>query len=273
MSGGTLSERSHYDAFVQRSITELQRGLDLDNTSAKDGVSKAVSAVLQHPKSDAAQKVLCARFALGGDDAAYLQSGLAVLWSTVAQSAAGDDLTLAPAALYSPDAVGGIRRGLLRALEAKHKEMEENAADNLEVLVNALGGMLDVPTLEEYKDALGSIRGEKGLDHAALAQGLSKLKGALDKKSSGDLAASILDRVNCLTELIKTRASAKAETSALKDALEVADANAEASERAAAAAKRAERAADARAREIAERAQKAAEAARKSAQAALEERH
>ena len=116
--------------------------------------------------------------------------------------------------------------------------MEENAADNLEVLVNALGGMLDVPTLEEYKDALGSIRGEKGLDHAALAQGLSKLKGALDKKSSGDLAASILDRVNCLTELIKTRASAKAETSALKDALEVADANAEASERAAAAAKR-----------------------------------
>ena len=102
MSGGTLSERSHYDAFVQRSITELQRGLDLDNTSAKDGVSKAVSAVLQHPKSDAAQKVLCARFALGGDDAAYLQSGLAVLWSTVAQSAAGDDLTLAPAARTRP---------------------------------------------------------------------------------------------------------------------------------------------------------------------------
>ena len=41
MSGGPLTEQSHYDAFVQRSITELQRGLDLDDTSAKDGVSNA----------------------------------------------------------------------------------------------------------------------------------------------------------------------------------------------------------------------------------------
>jgi len=239
MSDDPLSERSHYDAFVQRSITELQRGLDLDDTSAKDGVSKAVSAVLQHSKTDAAHKVLCARFALGGDDAAYLQSGLAVLWSTVARSPAGDDLTLAPAALYSPDAVGGIRRGLLRALEAKHKEVEENAADNLAVLVNALRGMLDVPTLQGYAGELGSIRDKDGLNHAALAQGLCKLKGALDKNASGDLAASILDRVNCLTELIKTRARAaraKAEASALEDELEAADANAEAFERASAEA-------------------------------------
>ena len=224
MSGGPLSERSHYDAFVKRSVTELQRGLDIDDTSAKDGVSKAVSAVLQHSKTDAATKVLCARFALGGDDAAYLQSGLAVLWSTVAKSEAGDDLTLAPAALYSPDAVGGIRRGLLRALEAKHKEMEEDAADNLAVLVNALGDMLDVPTLQGYKGAMGSLRSARSLDHAALAQELSRLKGALDKNASGDLAASILDRVNCLTELIKTRARAKVETNALKDALGAADA-------------------------------------------------
>ena len=285
MSGGPLSERSHYDAFVKRSITELQRGLDIDDTSAKDGVSKAVSAVLQHSKTDAAHKVLCARFALGGDDAAYLQSGLAVLWSTVARSPADDDLTLAPAALYSPDAVGGIRRGLLRALEAKHKEMEENAEDNLAVLVKALGGMLDVPTLTGYKQALGSIRGANGLDHAALAQGLCNLKGALDDKTSGDLAASILDRVNCLTELIKTRArvaAAKADASALQKGLEEADANAVDSERASAAAKGAERAADERRdimerkaaaaeaqREIAERAQQAAEEARKSADAAL----
>ena len=231
--------------------------------------------------------MLCSRFALGGDDAAYLQSGLAVLWSTVAKSQAGDDLTLAPAALYSPDAVGGIRRGLLRALEAKHKEMEENAADNLDVLVNALGGMLDVPTLKGYAGELGNIRNNGGLNHAALAQGLSKLKGALDANTSGDLAASILDRVNCLTELIKTRAraaTAKAEASALQNALEMADANAEASERASAAAKGAERAADARRdvmegkaaaaeaqREISERAQQAAEAARKIAEDALGE--
>ena len=283
--GHPLSEGSHYDAFVTRSITEVQRGLDLDDTSAKQGVSEVVQAVLKHDEADAATKVLCSRFALGGDDAAYLQSGLAVLWSTVAKSQAGDDLTLAPAALYSPDAVGGIRRGLLRALEAKHKEMEENAADNLDVLVNALGGMLDVPTLKGYAGELGNIRNNGGLNHAALAQGLSKLKGALDANTSGDLAASILDRVNCLTELIKTRAraaTAKAEASALQNALEMADANAEASERASAAAKGAERAADARRdvmegkaaaaeaqREISERAQKAAEAARKIAEAAL----
>ena len=285
--GHPLSEGSHYDAFVTRSITEVQRGLDLDDTSAKQGVSEVVQAVLKHDEADAATKVLCSRFALGGDDAAYLQSGLAVLWSTVAKSQAGDDLTLAPAALYSPDAVGGIRRGLLRALEAKHKEMEENAADNLDVLVNALGGMLDVPTLKGYAGELGNIRNNGGLNHAALAQGLSKLKGALDANTSGDLAASILDRVNCLTELIKTRAraaTAKAEASALQNALEMADANAEASERASAAAKGAERAADARRdvmegkaaaaeaqREISERAQQAAEAARKIAEDALGE--
>ena len=44
--GQALSEGRHYDAFVTRSITELQRGLELDDTSAKAGVSSVVQAVL-----------------------------------------------------------------------------------------------------------------------------------------------------------------------------------------------------------------------------------
>ena len=46
--------------------------------------------------------------------------------------------------------LGGIRRGPLRALEAKHKETLEHAEDDLRVLVNALKGMLDVPILQKH---------------------------------------------------------------------------------------------------------------------------
>ena len=209
-----LTEKEHYDAFVQASLSELQYGLDIDGTTSKRDASSVVQEVMtstsEELKDNSGARVLCARFALGGDDAAYLQSGLAVLWSTVAHKGRNDDLALAPAALYSPDAVGGIRRGLLRALEAKHKEMEENAEDNLRVLMNALKGVLDVPQLQTYADELRALLDAKEVDYVALAQALCDLKKVLDGDGNDtDLAASILDRVDCLNKLVKTREQLK----------------------------------------------------------------
>ena len=205
--GQALSEGRHYDAFVTRSITELQRGLELDDTSAKAGVSSVVQAVLGGgDEVDPATKVLCARFALGGDDSAYLQSGLAVLWSTVAKSESGDDLTLAPEALYSPDAVGGIRRGLLRAMQAKHEATQENAEDNLRVLISALGGLIAVEPMSSLATELqGMVKpGAGDIDLVRLCEILTKLRH-LTNGDGGDLAPSMLRRVDCMTRLVKAQ--------------------------------------------------------------------
>jgi len=217
-----LSEKEHYAEFVEASLSELRYGLEIDGTTSKGHVSKRVNDVMtstaKNLKDHAGIKVLCARFALGADDTAYLQSGLAVLWSTVAHKDRNDDLALAPAALYSPDAVGGIRRGLLRALEAKHKETLENAEDNLRVLVNALKGMLAVPRLQQYASKLSALLDAEPVDPVALAQALCELKKVLDGDGNNDLAASILDRVDCLTKLVKTREALKREKAAVTKA-------------------------------------------------------
>jgi hypothetical protein len=205
--GHPLSEGSHYAAFVTRSITEVQRGLDLDDTSAKRGVSEVVREVLKLDAADAATRVLCSRFALGGDDAAYLQSGLAVLWSTVAKSQAGDDLTLAPAALYSPDAVGGIRRGLLRAMQAKNEETRVDAADKLRVLTHALRSLLAIPELENFATELDALDDDTTTKVAALCALLTRLRALVNDVSgdNDDLAPSLLRRVDCMTRLLKTQ--------------------------------------------------------------------
>ena len=230
--GQVLSEGRHYDAFVTRSITELQRGLELDDTSAKAGVSSVVQAVLGGgDEVDPATKVLCARFALGGDDAAYLQSGLAVLWSTVAKSEAGDDLTLAPEALYSPDAVGGIRRGLLRAMQAKNEATRVDAADKLRVLTGALRSLLAIPELEPFAtelDQLGDDPASKLGELCALLTRLRALVRAATSDDGDDLAPSLLRRVNCMTRLLKTQQELAGVKKAAADAQKAAAEEAEA---------------------------------------------
>ena len=103
LNSADLSERVNYAAFVDRTLMHLGHGLALDGTDSKASIGQAVSAMATGTQADAATRVMCARFALGGDDASYLQSGLAVLWSSVSSAKDGaDDLALAPDALYSP---------------------------------------------------------------------------------------------------------------------------------------------------------------------------
>ena len=158
-------EAKLYEHFVDRSLRELSLGLKLDNPHAGSRKRKVHDALARRsdvPRS-AAEKVIEGRFLLGGDDASYLGSGLACLWSTVGAGAGegtADDLSLAPASLYAPDAVNGIRRGLLKALERENEAIRKEAPKRLPMLMRMLVTVVDfVPDVEsETVDLLKSGR-------------------------------------------------------------------------------------------------------------------
>ena len=145
------SEFARYDAFVDRTMSEVKKGLELDNHGAGSRKRRVHETLSDWDASDEAtrrspaQKVIDGRFILGGDDESYLANGLAMLWSTVGHSdEKHKELGLAPAALYSPDAVNGIRRGLLAAFEKKNEDLRNDAPNQLPSLMGALVPILRV---------------------------------------------------------------------------------------------------------------------------------
>jgi hypothetical protein len=141
------SESACYDDFVKRSLCEIREGLALDNSdekSKKGRVKKELDRIAQNSDFSAAQKVVQSRFVIGGDDASYLSSGLAMLWSTVgAQNSTEadkscDELPLAPASLYAPDAVLGIRRGFIAAMKRRNDDMRRDAPSQIPLLMKSL---------------------------------------------------------------------------------------------------------------------------------------
>ena len=144
-----VPEAKLYEQFVDRTLREVTLGLDLDNAfpgSKKRKVREALVRRSQAPDGPrgAAQKIIEARFMLGGDDASYIASGLACLWSTVGVNDANEQaLTLAPSSLYAPDAVNGIRQGLLRALERRNADAQKEAPKRLPMLLRLLHTIVD----------------------------------------------------------------------------------------------------------------------------------
>jgi hypothetical protein len=151
--GTTPTEKEAYDAFVDTCMHQLHAGLQLDHTDKKQRVASALQTHVFNNKKSAAQRVLEGRFVLGADDSAYLQTGMATLWSTAPTDASTDGLdtglALAPPGLYTPEAVGGIRAGLVRALKAKTKALERNAPADLAALVPALRLLLETPVIRK----------------------------------------------------------------------------------------------------------------------------
>ena len=128
LSANANDEEARYKAFVERTLAELECGLELDNAKGKKGKIAARFARQKNRSRSAAEKVLEGRFLLGADDASYLASGLGLLWSTVGnKKECGDadnpDLDLAPAVLYMPEATDGIRRGFLKLLQQRYKDL------------------------------------------------------------------------------------------------------------------------------------------------------
>jgi len=151
--GTTPTEKEAYDAFVDTCMHQLHAGLQLDHTDKKQRVASALQTHVLNKQKRAAQRVLEGRFVLGADDSAYLQTGMATLWSTAPTDASTDGLdkglALAPPGLYTPEAVGGIRAGLVRALKAKTKALERNAPADLAALVPALRLLLETPVIRK----------------------------------------------------------------------------------------------------------------------------
>ncbi len=169
----SVPESKLYEQFVDRTLSEVALGLQLDNAQAGSKKRKVHDALVRRSQTTsgtrgAAQKIIESRFILGGDDASYLASGLACLWSTVGAGGDGngaDALTLAPASLYAPDAVNGIRQGLLRALERRNAETQIEAPKRLPMLMRLLGTIVDfvpdVPTATARMLSTGTVRNAK----------------------------------------------------------------------------------------------------------------
>ena len=167
-------EKVAYEHFVHSTLQHVVAGLKIDHTEKKrriDGVltknvlsNDAVSAL------SPAERVLNGRFALGGDDATYLQTGLSTLWTTAAEdgcatttstsvsnggtggsggSGGANPLELAPAGLYAPDAVEGIRNGLMRAMKRRSDELEQIGPLQLKQNVYVLKMFLNDNTIRQ----------------------------------------------------------------------------------------------------------------------------
>ena len=162
MDSKGLSESEHYGSFVDRTLAHVIAGLQTDGATKKqkiaDGLKTPVGAAPH-------ERVRDARFALGADDASYLQSGLAMLWTTAADGGE-NELALAPAGLYAPDAVGGVRAGSCAGFASSTKDMHANAPKRLQTLAPAILGLLDTPYVSKKGTNLADAVDVPGLQEA-----------------------------------------------------------------------------------------------------------
>ena len=81
----TATEAQQYDEFVRSTMLQVCAGLELDHTAKKRRIADVMKVHVTKEGSEktAAERVLEGRFALGADDSAYLQTGLATLLSLI----------------------------------------------------------------------------------------------------------------------------------------------------------------------------------------------
>ena len=220
MDSKGLSETEHYGSFVDRTLAHVIAGLSTDGAAKKRKIAKDLS---KSANAAPHERVRDARFALGADDASYLQSGLAMLWTTAGGGAGGEnELALAPAGLYAPDAVGGVRAGLVRGLRQLNKDMHKSAPKRLQTLAPAILGLLATPhpggTLVDavnvpgFLEALNQVGDPKAINtnKAVLREGLAKLLGLVDGTSGKTLTNAVVKGIKSQVEQARDDARAKA---------------------------------------------------------------
>ena len=182
----TTTEHQEYEAFVDKTVKQLRAGLKIDHTAKKKKVAGLLETHVIGTNESAAERVIRSRFLLGSDDDAYLRAGLSTLWSTAPDDDSG--LELSPPGLYTPDAVDGIRAGLMSALKRKNRAMEHDAPANLAALVPALKLLVTLPTVA---DALAPDDAQKAQLKTVLGHNWS---GAAteDPKALGPLRTQLL---------------------------------------------------------------------------------
>ena len=191
MAAPADGEAATYAAFVDDAMGQVYAGLRDDRSAKKAKIATALDTHVRPSSTNtlsAGERVLLGRFALGGDDAAYLQTGLATLWSTAPDakgSDGGDGLALSPPGLYTPDAVDGIRAGLLRALKTKNRALERNAPSQIEALLPALRLLISEPTIRKGVEPTGAPVPAKSLDEVLAYAWSDQNKAYLDSLALG----------------------------------------------------------------------------------------
>ena len=144
-----------YDEFVKDTFSHLSTAFEIEGGAKRQRVKASLDRVLGADGGSAALRVVDGRFALGGDDSCYLQSGLSLLWTTATRYKQKKDdggfsdigEALAPAGLYQPDAIDGIRTGLIRAMKQKGRQMLEDAPTRLKTAAAALEVLMGVEAM------------------------------------------------------------------------------------------------------------------------------
>ena len=150
-SAPATTEADEYDAFIEATLAQIVQGFKDDGPVEKrQKLAGLMKTKVLDTSLSAGQRALCSRFLLGvASDGDYLQTGVAPLWSTAPRAKDGKHvgLELSPPGLYAPDAVDGIRAGLVRALKRKNAAMAHGAATDLAAFLPALRLLLSSPTL------------------------------------------------------------------------------------------------------------------------------
>jgi hypothetical protein len=181
------TEHQEYEAFVDKTVKQLRSSLKIDHTSKKRKVASLLESHVINTNESAAERVIRSRFLLGHDDDAYLRTGLSTLWSTAPDDDTG--LELSPPGLYTPDAVDGIRSGLVSALKRKNRAMERNAPANLAALVPALKLLVTLPTVA---NALAPTNAKQAALREVLKHNWSEA-ASQDPKTLGPLRTQLLE--------------------------------------------------------------------------------
>jgi len=181
------TEHQEYEAFVDKTVKQLRSSLKIDHTSKKRKVASLLESHVINTNESAAERVIRSRFLLGHDDDAYLRTGLSTLWSTAPDDDTG--LELSPPGLYTPDAVDGIRSGLVSALKRKNRAMERNAPANLAALVPALKLLVTLPSVAQ---ALATDDDQRAKLKALLEHNWSDA-AKQDPKTLGPLRTQLLE--------------------------------------------------------------------------------
>ena len=234
-SAPATTEADEYDAFIEATLAQIVQGFRDDGPVEK---RQKLAGLMENKVLDtslsAGQRALCSRFLLGvASDGDYLQTGVAPLWSTAPRAKDGKHvgLELSPPGLYAPDAVDGIRAGLVRALKRKNAAMAHGATADLAAFLPALRLLLSSPTLMQavapeaedqtrvralldynWAEATPDKEGLKDLRKELLAL-LNALYGRLegaDKRSGGaeaDVAQLILGAVEAQAKALQTAES------------------------------------------------------------------
>lgn len=188
------SEADSYAAFVDDLLNTVQKGLETEQSTKRAKIARKLP---MKTSMTPAKRVMVARFALGADDATYLQSGLAALWTVSGKS----DLELAPRGLYAADADEGIHAGLLRAMKNKHRQLQRDAPSQLQTIMKFVDVLTDVPEMAvdpglkaTVKSAVASAKLADFLSDATNRDAIRKVLQQLAKMSR-ERGESVADKI------------------------------------------------------------------------------